>query len=104
MRFFTLFAGALVATSAVNILLASDAYAGFPPNGWEQKGRFCRANYGPNADGNKYHKLRKKSDNSKYGVYRNEKSWVQKGKTLSEINDKMNEKCGCIYGGSCYVN
>ena len=104
MRFFTLFAGTLVATTAANILLASDAYAGFPPNGWSQVGQGCRVNSNGEATdigGTQYHKLRKNSDSSKYGVYRNQKNWQQKGITLSEADDKMNEKCNCtkLYGG-----
>ena len=96
MRFITLFAVALVATTAANILLASDAYAGFPPNGWSQVGKVC------NESGDQYHKLRKNSDQSKYGVYRNKKSWVQKGVTKSAASSKMREKCNCGDTGQCY--
>ena len=48
MKFITLFAGALVATTAANVLLASDAYAVSLPNGWTQVGQSCRpADYKP---------------------------------------------------------
>ena len=92
MRFNTLFSGALVATSAVNILLASAAHAGFPPNGWKQVGQGCFSSL-TIGESDDYHKLQKKSDNLKYGVYRNKKNWVQKGITLDAANAKMNEKC-----------
>ena len=100
MRFNTLFSGALVAASAVNILLASAAHAGFPPNGWKQVGKYCCAFInGPGCSdsyyrkNNQYHKLQKKSDSSKYGVYRNQSTWQTKGITLTEVDDKMNELC-----------
>ena len=89
MRFITLFAGTLVATTAANILLASDAHAGFPPNGWSQVGKSCEW------DGNTYHKLRKNSQQSKYGVYRNKKTWQNKGMKLADVNTKMEELCNC---------
>ena len=91
MRFITLFSGALVATTAVNILLASDAHAGFPPNGWEQVGKSC-AQWYPGTTNN-FYKLRKKSDKSIYGVYRNKKNWKKKGLTLVEANREMNRNC-----------
>ena len=107
MRFNTLFSGALVATSAVNILLASAAHAGIP-NGWEQAGSRCYAydsegNWGSAyRDSNPYYrKLQKKSDSSKYGVHKNDKKWIMKGVTLAEANAKMNEKCEFgYYGGT----
>ena len=92
MRFFTLFAGALVGTTAANILLASYAYAGFPPNGWKQVGQGCFSSL-TIGESDDYHKLQKKNDSSKYGVYRNRKTWQQKGITLDAANAKMNEKC-----------
>ena len=92
MRFKTLFSGALVTATAVNILLASAAHAGFPPNGWKQVGQGCFSSL-TIGESDDYHKLQKKSDNSKYGVYRNKKNWVQKGITLDAANSKMNEKC-----------
>ena len=96
MRFITLFAGTLVATTAVNILLSSDAHAGFPPNGWEQVGKSCHYCFDEDCiQNNEFHKLRKKSDDSKYGVYRNRKTWQgnTKGVTLEEADDKLLEKC-----------
>ena len=93
MRFFTLFAGALVATTAANILLASDAYAGFPPNGWSQVGKSCdKMGNHPAVVGTRYHKL-KKNDGSTYGVYRNKKTWQQKGIGEGVANAKMNSLC-----------
>ena len=106
MRFKTLFSGALVATTAVNILLASAAHAGIP-NGWKQVGSECtkgaeqlQANSMWGRD--KYKKLQKKSDSSKYGVYRNGKSWQgnTKGISLSAVNKKMHELCGVNWRGS----
>ena len=104
MRFKTLFAGALMTATAVNIL---PAHAGFP-NGWEQAGSKCyeydsTANLGSAYRGKNsiYHKLQKKSDSSKYGVYRNEKKWIIKGVSLAVANAKMNEKCEMgYYGGT----
>ena len=109
MRFITLFTGALVATTAVNILLSSDAHAGYPPNGWKQRGEKCckfdqglvctDTTYRKNVT---YNKLQKKNDSSKYGVYRNKSSWQgnTKGISLAEVDAKMNELCGL----SCYGN
>ena len=108
MRFITLFSGALVATTAVNILLSSAAHAGFPPNGWKQVGKDCCAFI--NSPGcsdsayrknNQYHKLQKKSDSSKYGVYRNKSTWQgnTKGITLAEVDAKMNELCSVVSYG-----
>ena len=92
MKFITLFAGALVATTAANILFATDAYAGFPPNGWTQVGKSCEKGGWPPT----YYKLRKNSDNSVYGVHKNKDTWVgSKNLTLEEANAKMNDKCGC---------
>ena len=100
MRFITLFSGALVATTAVNILLASDAHAGFPPNGWEQVGKSCDGDQ--KYTNNTYTKLRKKSDNSKYGIWRNKDksnggSWQQKGIPFGKTNNKMNDFCGLCH-------
>ena len=94
MKFITLFAGALVATTAANILLASDAYAFSPPNGWTQVGKWCTpAKYYGVAPGTQYCKLRNNSNKSVYGVYTN--GWVgSKNLTLAEANTKMNDKCG----------
>ena len=95
MRFITLFSGALVATTALNILLASDAHA-WEPNGWSQVGQSCGNKPSPN-NSDSYYKLRK-GKTSKYGVYRNKKTWQGniKGVTLAEANAKMNEKCNCL--------
>tara|TARA_A100000164_G_C21441619_1_gene555750 strand:- start:31 stop:354 length:324 start_codon:yes stop_codon:yes gene_type:complete len=95
MRFVTLFSGALVATTAVNILLASDAHAGWLPNGWEQMGKSCEW------QGNTYHKLRRKNRKGVWGVYRNKKTWQQKGINQKQVNEKMNGLCNC---GSSSVN
>jgi hypothetical protein len=91
-KFITLFAGALVVTTAANVLLASDAYAGFPPNGWTQVGKSCC--YLPASRcTTDYYKLRKNSNKSVYGVYAN--GWVgSKDLTLEQANTKMNDKCG----------
>ena len=98
MKFIHLFAGALVAKTAANVLLASDAYAcdkcstlDNPPNGWTQKGQGCVPS---GSDGKTYYKLRKNSDHSKYGQYKKD-GWVtSKDLTLSEVNTKMNNRCG----------
>ena len=108
MKFNTLFSGALVATTAVNILLSSAAHAGFPPNGWKQVGKYCCAfRNSPGCSdsayrkNNQYHKLQKISDSSKYGVYRNKSTWQgnTKGITLAEVDAKMNELCGVVSYG-----
>jgi len=99
MRFISLFSGALVATTAVNILLSSDAHAApvigtWEPNGWTQVGKAC-------GDPDKYLiKLQKNSDKSKYGVYKlgykvNDGWTGVKGKSLVKANRKMNLDCGC---------
>jgi len=103
MKFITLFSGALVATTAVNILLSSDAHAGYPPNGWKQVGQKCCLFYSLGTEctstGNRtnitFNKLQKKNDSSKYGVYRNKTKWQgnTKGITLAQVNAKMNELC-----------
>ena len=59
-KFINLFSGALVATTAANVLLASDAYAFTPPNGWTQEGKKC-SYYRDNC-----YKLRKDSNHSTY--------------------------------------
>ena len=104
MRFITLFSGALVATTAANILLSSDAHAApvigaWEPNGWTQVGKAC-------GDSDKYLvKLQKNSDSSKYGVYKlgNEvkDGWTGvKGVSLVKANRKLNSDCYCGYSGS----
>jgi hypothetical protein len=96
MKFITIFAGALAATTAANILLASDAHAFDPPNGWKQKGQSCSQNSVT------YYKLYKLSgDTAIYGVYKTpSKSWVNKNMTLSEANRKLNSAKICNVGGS----
>ena len=96
-KFINFFAGALVATTAANVLLASDAYAFTPPNGWTQVGKYCKDN---TSDTDLY-KLRKNSDHSIYGIYKiipsefSGGSWDgSKDLTLAEANTKMNDKCG----------
>ena len=100
MRFITLFSGALVATTAVNILLSSAAHAGYPPNGWSQVGKSCGNKPSPH-NSSTYYKLQKNSDGSKYGVYRNKSTWQgnTKGITLAEVDDKMNELCSVVSYG-----
>ena len=114
MKFINLFAGALVATTAVtaaNVLLASNAYGCDGPgcndpgsvnqvNGWTQQGKGCQAK-----NNIKYFKLRKNSNKSIYAVRINENAgngdrWTGDGKnmTLAEANEKMNIKCN-ICGG-----
>ena len=62
-----------------------------PPNGWTQVGKGC---YSSGSDGKTYYKLRKNSDHSVYGQYK-EDGWVSsKDLTLSEANSKMDNKCG----------
>ena len=97
MRFITLFSGALVATTAVNILLSSDAHAGYPPNGWSQVGKSCGNVPSPN-NSSTYYKLQKNNDSSKWGVYRNKNTWQgnTKGVSLEVANAKMNQMCGCL--------
>ena len=97
MRFISLFSGALVATAAVNILLSSDAHAGYPPNGWSQVGQSCGNVPSPN-NSSTYYKLQKNNDSSKWGVYRNKNTWQgnTKGVSLEVANAKMNDKCGCL--------
>ena len=88
-KFINLFAGALVATTAANVLLASDAYAFSPPNGWTQVGKSC--------DGASISKLYKlaKTGTTLYGVYNGESNqWIEKDISLQEANTKMNNSCG----------
>ena len=61
-KFINFFAGALVATTAANVLLASDAYASSLPNGWMQVGKSCTS---PDQE-RAYTKLRKDSNQSMY--------------------------------------
>ena len=88
-KFLNFFAGTLVATTAANILLASDAYAFTPPNGWTQVGKGCA-----NIEWT-YVKLRKDSNQSMYGVYEKGGDWDKKDITLAEANALMNSKSGC---------
>jgi hypothetical protein len=114
MKFITLFAGALAATTAANILLASDAYGavptGFdPPNGWQQVGKYCNcASHfcGSGTGPGDYYKLQKKSKTAVYGVWNNSTSqWVgSKNLTLIDANTKMNKKCGIVYTSVWYYN
>jgi hypothetical protein len=97
MKFITLFAGALVATTAANVLLSSDAYAAYPPNGWTQKGKTCYNEqvYESTNKSTVYAKLKKSS--GIYGVYnKSGNKWVSdyKGVSLEEANTKMNSNCG----------
>ncbi len=98
MRFITLFSGALVATTAVNILLPSDAHAGYPPSGWSQVGKSCGNKPSPN-NSDTYYLLQKNGQSSKWGVYRNKKTWQGNIKGVSEkrAKAKMNDMCNCIY-------
>ena len=99
MKFINLFARALVATTAANVLLASDAYAcdkctalDSPPNGWTEMGQGCVRD---GSDGETYYKLRKNSDHSLYGVYKKNRTWAtSKDLTLKQVNTKMNNFCG----------
>ena len=74
MKFITFFTGALVATTATNILLSSDAYAVSLPNGWKQVGQSCRRpgtkTVWPGTEElfDIYYKL-VKSGTTQYGVY-----------------------------------
>ena len=101
----TLFAGALVTTTAVNILFASDAHA-WEPNGWKQAGKDCYTYDGTGIggvyrDNHQYHKFEKKNDGSKFGVYKNKNKWIEKGVSLAVANAKMNAVCeGGYYGGT----
>ena len=89
MKFINLFAGALVATTAANVLLASDAYASSLPNGWTQVGKSCNG-----ASMNKLYKL-SKTGTTLYGVYNGmESKWIEKDISLQEANAEMNDKCG----------
>ena len=90
MKFINFFAGALVASAAANVLLASDAYASSLPNGWMQVGKSCTS---PDQE-RAYTKLRKDSNQSMYGVYKNYE-WDEKDITLAEANAKMNSINGC---------
>ena len=101
MKFITLFAGALAATTAANIFLASDAYAVDFPNGWTQMGKKCTKNpSNPSGTGTfgstqTYYKLIKTGTTGTYGVYQSSKSeWVIKDVTKEEANTHMNSKCG----------
>ena len=100
MKFITLFAGALAATTAANIFLASDAYAVDFPNGWTQMGKKCSwGNPNPSGGGKfestqTYYKLIKTGTTGTYGVYNSTKSeWVIKDVTKEAANAKMNSKC-----------
>lgn len=100
MKFITLFAGALAATTAANIFLASDAYAFDPPNGWTQMGKKCTKSPQNNGTGDvgstqTYYKLIKTGTTGTYGVYQSSKSeWDLKDVTLEAANTRMNSKCG----------
>ena len=94
MKFINFFAGALVASTAANVLLASDAYASSLPNGWMQVGKSCTS---PDQE-RAYTKLRKDSNHSMYGVYKgatDDNEWDEKDITLAEANALMNSKSGC---------
>ena len=96
-KFINFFAGALLATTAANVLLASDAYAFSPPNGWRQVGKFCQQTRGQQT-GVSLHKL-VKTGTTLYGVYNGSKreenkGWVKKDISLQEANAEMNDKCG----------
>ncbi|GEM_PF-5571344 len=99
MKFINFFAGALVATAAANILLASDAYASSLPNGWTQVGKGCTSKtFDELGEPIDYIKLRKDSNQSMYGVYKSGDSgdsWDKKDITLAEANAKMNSITGC---------
>jgi hypothetical protein len=100
MKFITLFAGALAATTAANIFLASDAYAVTLPSGWTQVGKKCTKSPQnstetgtPVGSTQSYYKL-SKTGTTLYGVYQGSKSsWVIKNVTLEDANAKMNSKC-----------
>jgi hypothetical protein len=99
MKFITLFAGALAATTAANIFLASDAYAVTLPSGWTQVGKKCTKSpqnttgTGTSGSTQSYYKL-SKTGTTLYGVYQGSKSsWVIKNVTLEDANAKMNSKC-----------
>ena len=101
MKFINFFAGALVATTAANVLLASDAYAFTPPNGWTQVGQGCSSNTqgnDPFSISISRYKLRKDSNHSMYGVYNGNNTWDEKDITLAEANAKMNSKTGGCSG------
>ena len=94
-KFINFFAGVLVATTAANVLLASDAYAGLP-NGWTQVGKKCNG-FGY-AKANTYYKLTKtnSSGTQVYGVWNDSQSkWAgsSKGSTVEYANNKMNTNC-----------
>ena len=98
LKFISFFAGALVAATATNVLLSSDAHASFPPNGWTQVGKSCVNNdtYDSTGKYTEYVKLAK-TQTTYYGVYNKTKSkWVAgyKGKSLADVNAKMNTNCG----------
>ena len=97
-KIINLFAGALVATTAANVLLASDTYA-FPPNGWTQVGKGCDSKtFDEMGDPIDYYKLRKDSNQSMYGVYKSGDSgdsWDKKDITLAEANARINSINGC---------
>ena len=99
MKFIIFVAGALVATTAANVLLASDAYAFTPPNGWTQVGKGCDAAGYTISSQYQYYKLRKDSNQSMYGVYKTTgDSWDKKDITLAEANALMNSKTGTCSG------
>ena len=94
LKFISFFAGALVAATATNVLLSSDAHASFPPNGWTQMGQSCSRT---SAKGHTqtYYKLIKTGTTGTYGVYQSTNStWEQKDISKAAANAKMNSKCG----------
>ena len=100
MKFITLFAGALAATTAANIFLASDAHAFSPPNGWTEVGKRCQTPAANYKDGlatrdalNWMYKLAK-TGTTLWGVYNGTYSeWVIKDVSVEEANAEMNSKC-----------
>ena len=92
MKFVTLFAGALAATTAANILLASDAHA--LPNGWTQVGQSCKVYHTTGDKGTQtYTKLVKVGSSTSYGVWKSSDGWEQKDISKAAANAKMNSKC-----------
>jgi hypothetical protein len=94
MKFITLFAGALAATTAANIFLTSDAYAVTLPNGWTQMGKSC-SRTSLMGHTQTYYKLIKTGTTGTYGVYQSTNStWDDKNISLEKANANMNSKCG----------
>ena len=99
MKFINFFAGALVVTTAANVLLPSDAYSFGTMKEWTQMGKACFNYSGGTQTAGEYHtgtvvgsyrKLKSKTTNM-YAI-RSGGTWVtSQNLTLAEANAQMNQ-------------